>query len=217
MKILLLEDENQIAENIKEYLKLKMWWDVDIAWTISEAEDKIENNYYDILLFDVMLPDGESYELANKIKKTYDDLPIIFLTAKWELEDKLLWFDSGGDDYITKPFELDELIARIQAIAKRFGIDKVKIKDVEIDLNNHKAFKNNEEIPLSKTERLILDYLLANRWKVVSRSDLIDYVWWEEALWDEKTDKKLDVYIANLRKKLGKDIIETIKWVGYKI
>ena len=64
---------------------------------------------------------------------------------------------------------------------------------------------------------MILDYLLANRWKVVSRSDLIDYVWWEEALWDEKTDKKLDVYIANLRKKLGKDIIETIKWVGYKI
>jgi DNA-binding response OmpR family regulator len=216
MKILLLEDEKQIAENIKEYLKLKMWWKVDIAWTIKEAEEKIEDNYYDILLFDVMLPDGESYELANEIKKTYDDLPIIFLTAKWELEDKLLGFDSGGDDYITKPFELDELIARIQTIAKRFGIWTLNIKWVDLDLENRKVSKDWEEIKLNKTEFSILEYLVSNRWKIVERTDLIDYVWGEE-LFDEKVDRKLDVYIANIRKKLGKDFIETIKWVGYKV
>jgi len=216
MKILLLEDEKQIAENIREYLKLKMWWKVDIAWTIKEAEGKIEDNYYDILLFDVMLPDGESYELANEIKKTYDDLPIIFLTAKWELEDKLLGFDSGGDDYITKPFELDELVARIQTIAKRFGIWTLNIKWVDLDLENRKVSKDWEEIKLNKTEFSILEYLVSNRWKIVERTDLIDYVWGEE-LFDEKVDRKLDVYIANIRKKLGKDFIETIKWVGYKV
>ena len=216
MKILLLEDEKQIAENIREYLKLRMWWKVDIAWTIKEAEEKIEDSYYDILLFDVMLPDGESYELANEIKKTYDDLPIIFLTAKWELEDKLLGFDSGGDDYITKPFELDELIARIQTIAKRFGIWTLNIKWVDLDLENRKVSKDWEEIKLNKTEFSILEYLVSNRWKIVERTDLIDYVWGEE-LFDEKVDRKLDVYIANIRKKLGKDFIETIKWVGYKV
>ena len=128
MKILLLEDEKDIAENIKEYLKLKMWWDVDIIWTIKEAKQKIEDNYYDVLLFDVMLPDGESYELANEIKKVYDGLPVIFLTAKWELEDKLYGFDSWWDDYITNPFELGELIARIQAVAKRYWIWSLTIK-----------------------------------------------------------------------------------------
>ena len=216
MKILLLEDEKQIAENIKEYLKLKAGYDLDIAETIKQAKEKIENNYYDILLFDIMLPDGESYELANEIKETYDDLPIIFLTAKWELEDKLQWFDVWWDDYITKPFELDELIARIQTIAKRFWIWNLNIKWVDIDTENKKAIKNGQKIKLNKTEWLILDYLLSNRWKTITRTDLIEYVWWDD-LFDEKIDRKLDVYIANIRKKLWKDFIETIKWVGYKI
>ena len=216
MKILLLEDEKQIAENIKEYLKLKAGYDVDIAETIKQAKEKIENNYYDILLFDIMLPDGESYELANEIKETYDDLPIIFLTAKWELEDKLQWFDVWWDDYLTKPFELDELIARIQTIAKRFWIWNLNIKWVDIDTENKKAIKNGQEIKLNKTEWLILDYLLSNRWKTITRTDLIEYVWWDD-LFDEKIDRKLDVYISNIRKKLWKDFIETIKWVGYKI
>ena len=216
MKILLLEDEKKIAKNIKEYLKLKVGYDLDIASTIKDAKQKIEDNYYDILLFDIMLPDGESYDLANEIKQTYDDLPIIFLTAKWELEDKLYGFDSWWDDYITKPFELDELIARIQAIAKRFWIGNLTVKWIDIDLDKRKIFKNNEEIKLWKTEWLILDYLLSNKWKIVSRTDLIEYVWWDN-LFDEKVDRKLDVYMANIRKKLGKDFIETIKWVGYKV
>jgi len=216
MKILLLEDEAQIASNIKEYLKIKKWWEVDIVWSIKEARKNIENNYYDILLFDVMLPDGESYDLANEIKKTYDDLPIIFLTAKWELEDKLLGFDSGGDDYITKPFELDELIARIQTIAKRFGIWNISIGWIDIDNEKKVVKKDGKEIKLNKTEWLILDCLLSNKWKVITRTDLIEYVWWDD-LFDEKSDKKLDVYISNIRKKLWKDFIKTVKWIWYKL
>ena len=216
MKILLLEDEVQIASNIKEYLKIKKWWEVDIVWSIKEARKNIENNYYDILLFDVMLPDGESYDLANEIKKAHGDLPIIFLTAKWELEDKLLGFDSGGDDYITKPFELDELIARIQTIAKRFGIWNISIGWIDIDNEKKVVKKDGKEIKLNKTEWLILDCLLSNKWKVITRTDLIEYVWWDD-LFDEKSDKKLDVYISNIRKKLWKDFIKTVKWIWYKL
>ncbi len=216
MKILLLEDEKQIAENIKEYLKLKVNYDVDIAETIKQAGLKIEDNYYDVLLFDIMLPDGESYNLANEVKKTYDDLPIIFLTAKWELEDKLNWFDVWWDDYLTKPFELDELIARIQTIVKRFWIWNLNIKWVDIDTENKKIVKGWKELKLNKTEWLILDYLLSNRWKIITRTDLIEYVWWDD-LFDKKIDRKLDVYVANIRKKLWKDFIETIRGIGYKI
>jgi len=217
MKILLLEDEPEIAKNIKTYLEIKEKYDVDIAKSIKEAKEKIKNNYYDILLFDVMLPDGESYELAKQIKENYNDLPIIFLTAKWELEDKLYWFDSWGDDYLTKPFELDELIARIKAIWKRFWIQTTKIKWIIINPEKRKVIKNNKEIKLNKTEFHIISYLLSNKWKIVERSDLISYLWWEDALWDSKADAKLDVYIANIRKKLWKDFIETIKWVWYKL
>jgi two-component system alkaline phosphatase synthesis response regulator PhoP len=164
-----------------------------------------------------MLPDGESYQLAKEIKKIYDDVPIIFLTAKWELEDKLLWFNSWGDDYITKPFEIDELIARIQAIVKRFWIWSLNIKWVDINLDNKVIKRDWQEVKLNKTEILILEYLLSNKGKIVERSDLIYYVWWESAIWDGKVDRKLDVYIANIRKKLWKNFIETVKGVGYKV
>jgi DNA-binding response OmpR family regulator len=176
MKILLLEDNLIIANNIKQYLQIKMWWKVVHKDTIKKAEIEIENVYFDILLFDVMLPDGESYNLANKIKKDYDDLPIIFLTAKWDLEDKLQGFDAWWDDYITKPFELDELIARIHVIAKRFWITSVNIKWIDINLDNRKVSKDWVEIKLNKTEFLILDYLVSNRWRIIERTDMIDYI-----------------------------------------
>ncbi len=217
MKILLLEDDGQIANNIKKYLNLKMNYDVDIAFTIKEAKQKIDQISYDVLLFDVMLPDWESYDLANEIKQRTENIPIIFITAKWELEDKLYGFDSGWDDYITKPFELDELIARINAVAKRYWLGKFHYKWLDIDLDKRKVIKSWQEIYLNKTEFAILKYLLVNKWKVVEKTQLIDYVWWEDALWDWKVDRKLDVYIANLRKKLWKDFVETVKWVWYKV
>jgi len=216
MKILLLEDNKELSENIKDYLQISQNWKIDTAFDLKQAKEKFESDYYDILLFDVMLPDWESYELAKELKKDYD-VPIIFLTAKWELEDKLLWFDSWWDDYITKPFQMEELIARIKALAKRFWIWNLQVKWVDIDLENKSFKKEWKEISLNKTEIAILDYLLTNRNKVIWRDELIEYVWGDEWAWDEKVDRKLDVYISNIRKKLWKDFIETIKWVGYKI
>lgn len=216
MKILLLEDNKDISNNIKEYLELKKSWNIDTAYTIHEAKKMYEQNNYDLLVFDVMLPDGESYALAWKIKEHFQ-IPIIYLTAKTELEDKLHGFDSWWDDYITKPFELQELIARIEVIAKRFWVGPLQIWNIHIDLETKIIKKNWQWIFLNKTEWIILEYLLENKWKIVERSDLLEYVWWEDSLWEKKNDKKLDVYIANIRKKLDKSLIETIKWIGYKI
>lgn len=216
MKILLLEDNKDISENIKEYIQLKKTWDIDTAYSIKEAQEKIDKNNYDFLIFDVMLPDGESYELANKVKEK-KNIPIIYLTAKAELEDKLLWFQTWWDDYITKPFELQELIVRIETIAKRFGMWTLLIDWIQIDLENKTIKKDWKDIHLNKTEWSILQILLKNRWKIIERVDLLEEIWWEESIWDKKNDKKLDVYIANIRKKLDKNLIETIKWIWYKI
>lgn len=216
MKILLLEDNKDISENIKEYIQLKKTWDIDTAYSIKEAQEKIDKNNYDFLIFDVMLPDGESYELANKVKEK-KNIPIIYLTAKAELEDKLLWFQTWWDDYITKPFELQELIVRIETIAKRFGMWTLLIDWIQIDLENKTIKKDWKDIHLNKTEWFILQILLKNRWKIIERVDLLEEIWWEESIWDKKNDKKLDVYIANIRKKLDKNLIETIKWIWYKI
>ncbi len=215
MHILLLEDDPVIANNVKTYLSQTQGWQIDNAFSLEEAVEKIENIPYDMYIFDVMLPDWQSYDLAKQIKKFDETKPIIFLTAKADLEDKLAWFDSWGDDYITKPFAMEELIARIKNLAKRYGIWTLKIDNLEIDTENLLIRKNGKEISLNKTEWAILDYFVKNRWKIVEKTSLIEYVRGDEFA-DKKTERKLDVYIANLRKKIGKDHIQTIKWVGYK-
>lgn len=216
MKILLLEDNKEIAENIKEYLEISKSWNLEIAGDLQQAQSKIQENHYDLYVFDVMLPDGESYQLAEKIKFK-NNAPIIYLTAKNELEDKLMWFDTWGDDYITKPFALEELVARIENVSKRFWLWNIQILDLDINFDSRTIQKNWEKICINKTERLILNFLFSKRWKISERSDIIEYIWGEDALWDGKSDKKLDVYIANMRKKLWKDLLETVKWVWYKI
>ena len=216
MNILLLEDNKDISDNIKEYIEMKKSWNIDTAYTIKESNEKYKQNNYDLLIFDVMLPDGESYKLANKIKEHFDT-PIIYLTAKAELEDKLLGFQTWWDDYITKPFELQELIARIETIAKRFWIWPLQIQGMHIDLENKTIKKDWKLIHLNKTEWLIFEILIKNKWKIIERIELLEYVWWEESIRDKKNDKKLDVYIANIRKKLNKSMIETVKWIWYKI
>ncbi len=219
MKILLVEDDSWIANNIKNFLTLSEGWSVDIAPTLNEAAQKLSESKYDFVILDVMLPDGESYSLAQEIKKTNSLLPIIFLTAKGELEDKLSGFDSWGDDYITKPFEMAELVARIKAILSRYGIrENIVLANWNVvDLLQNKIVTSKGEFSLNKTQLAILKYLISQAGKVVNRTDLIEYVWGEDAIWDQKADQKLDVYMANLRKILGEGAIETVKGVWYKI
>lgn len=214
MKILLIEDNVKIANNIKQYLKMENI-DVDIAWDWMEWLEKLTKDYYDLVLLDIMLPKLDWILVCQNIRKS-SELPIIMITAKSQLEDKMNWFDCWADDYITKPFDLPELLARIRSLMKRVDkFDKFIYKDIQILPEKKQILKNWQEINLTLKEFSILNYLLDNYWRSVSRTDIIDYVWWEDTIFE--WDEKLDVYISNLRRKLDKNLIKTVKWYWYKI
>lgn len=216
MRLLLIEDNTTIAENIREFLHLQTDWQVDVAMTKKEGLLLFEKHHYDLVLLDIMLPDGTGYEVA-KILKEEREIPLIFLTAKNMLEDKLQGFDLGADDYITKPFAMEELIARIEVLIKRYQLDTIHIGNMVIDIEWRKLRKGSEELHLSNTEFLLVSLLLRNRGYVVSRVDILEELWGSDAVWDKKIDRKLDVYIAGIRKKCGKAFILTHKGVGYSV
>ncbi len=214
MKILLVEDNKTIAKNIKKYLELE-GYEILIAENWLYGLEVAKKNNFDLMLLDLMLPWMDGIEICKHIKKE-KNVPIIMTTAKWQLDDKLEWFDVGADDYLVKPFDLEELLARIKVLTKRFwNNDLFEIWDLKIDLEAKKVLKNNKEIKLTIKEFNILEMLLNNIWIAISRTEIIEEIWWWDSLFE--WDWKLDVYISGIRKKLGKDLIETVKGFGYKI
>lgn len=214
-KILLIEDNKDISESIKEYLELEDY-EIETCNSGDEGLENALNKKYDLLLLDVMLPKVDWFTIAQKLKEK-SDMPVIMITAKDAIDDKLLWFEHWVQDYIVKPFDLRELEARINSLFKRK--DKIvtyNFENISIDLERRTFTKDNENVTLTQKEFLILEVLLKNQTKPVSRTDIIEYAWggWD-ALFD--SDAKLDVYISNLRNKLTRDFIQTIKWFGYKI
>ncbi len=214
MRILLVEDNIAIADNIVQYLRLEDI-QVDVAYDGEQGREWSQTHRYDIMVLDRMLPKLNGVDLCIRIRKT-SDIPVMMLTARWEIDDKLTGFECGADDYLVKPFDLAELVARVQALYRRSATsDEFVYDDICITLANRIITKAWLEVSLTIKEFYILEYLIKNRGTPVSRADLVDYVWWGDAIW-ENTDK-LDVYIANLRKKLYKELIETIKGFGYTI
>lgn len=213
MHILVIEDNISIAENEKRYLETE-WFTVDVAHNGKIWSEKALHNTYDLIVLDIMLPEMDGIEVCKVIREK-KQTPIIMATAKWELEDKWEGFNIWADDYIVKPFALEELVMRIRAILKRSELPEVyRIQDIEVLPNEQKIIKQGEEIKLTHKEFLLVEYLAQRQWQAISRTDLIDYIRW----WDTReNDATLDVYIANVRKKVGKDIIETIKWFWYKM
>lgn len=216
MFVAIVEDNKIIANNMCKYLKLK-WLKCDVFYDGESFLEKFENTYYDLVILDIMLPWIDWFQIAKEVKQK-EDIPIIFLTAKVNLEDKKLWYNLWAEDYITKPVELEELYLKIHTIWKRLWLeDVINIKDIEIDLLKRTLKKDWKVVKLPNNEFLILEFLLRNKWRIVSKSDLIEEVYGEDGLFDNKSDAKIDTYIYNLRKKLGKWIIETEKWIWYLI
>jgi len=212
-KILLIEDNKEIRENIKEYLELE-WYIIDTASDWEEWMDKALLKSYDLILLDLMLPKIDGISIARKLTRKLET-PIIMITAKDSINDKLAWFENWAVDYIVKPFDLRELEARIKVNLKsNMNNSIIEFNDLEIDLQKREFKKSWVQIKLTIKEYLIFEFLYNNKDKVVTRTDIIDYVWWSGDLFD--ADAKLDVYISNLRKKLDKNLVETVKWVGYK-
>jgi len=219
MRILIVEDNERLAQNIKEYLEIDKYT-AEFCMDGEKALRKALVNEYDLLILDWNLPGMSGIELCRSYRERGKKTPILMLTSRVNVDDKVEGLDTGADDYLTKPFSFEELSARIRVLLRRSSSDKatkIKIKDIEIDLISKSVSRSNAIIALSKKEFLMLEYLAHNRGKTCNRTQILDHVWGdlgEDLQFDSDT---VEVHIAYLRKKLGKDIIETKRGFGYII
>ena len=214
-KILIVEDELAISDLIKIELELK-GYKCDTAKDGEIASDYIETRRYDLILLDIMIPKVDGYELLEYIKNEYE-IPTIFITAKNQTQEKIKGLNLGADDYITKPFEMGELIARIEAVLRRYnkGIDVQKIYDIEVNLVSRTVKKNGREISLTPKEFDLFALLIQNKNFALYRETIFEKVWGEDLEFETRT---LDLHIQRLRKKLDlKDKIKTIYKIGYML
>ncbi len=213
-RLLLIEDNTTIWHNIVTYLNHE-GWQVDRHQDAISGRQAYNDHTYDLIILDIMLPGWDGISLLKELR-TKKQTPVIMTTAKGQIEDKQDAYDLGADDYLVKPFALEELVMRCKALFKRTQIQDIfHLWDIEIDVENKTVLRKWVPIHLTLKEFLILAHLLENNGHAISRADLIEYVRGWDALYEH--DAKLDVYIANLRKKIGKELIETIKGFGYRI
>lgn len=223
-KILVVDDEVHIVELIKYNLE-NNGYRVLTAYNGRDALKAADENEIDLIILDLMLPEIDGLDICKTLKRkdNTSDIPIIMLTAKGEEFDKILGLELGADDYITKPFSVKELIARIKVILRRFSMesrddDIITIDDISINNDKHEVKKNGEKLDLTFKEFEILKLLVINKGKVLTRDSLLDRVWGYEYPGRTRT---MDVHIRHLRQKLEDDdrnprYIETIRGIGYK-
>lgn len=223
-KILLVEDDFNLGIVIQDFLSLEGYL-VHLCRDGKEGLQKFNKNDYDVCLLDVMLPEKDGYEIAEDIRKVDKEIPIIFLTAKSNPEDKVKGFKSGGDDYITKPFNREEFLLRIKAILRRANneIEEdedegiIELCNYKLDFRNLKLSHPEEERKLTKRETAILKLLCENRNKVIERSLVLNLIWGDDNYFNGRS---LDVFITKLRKYLKHDEsinINNIHGVGFKL
>lgn len=206
MKILVVEDEAKVADFLRKGLEEQGHF-VDIAYDGQMGEKLAIRNDYDIMIFDVILPYFNGYELCKRVRDKKPVVPILMLTALGTTEDKVAGFDAGADDYLVKPFEFEELLVRIRALVKRAtGVlhtsTIIKIADLELNIDKKIAQRGNTKIELSAKEFSLLEFMMKNKGRVLSRADIAEKVW--DITFDTGTNV-VDVYINILRKKLDKD------------
>lgn len=218
MRILIVEDEKGISNFLKDGLE-EEGFAVDFAGDGRKGLELASANDYDLLIFDWMLPGLSGIELCREFRKLNQTAPVIFLTARDTVQDIVFGLEAGANDYIKKPFEFDELLARIRVQLKtRSGEQSILILgDIEMNLDTHRVFRRAKEIELTPKEFSLLEYLIRNKEKVCTRTNIIEHVW--DIHFDSDTSI-IDVYINFLRKKLNssgkeKELIHTIRGVGY--
>ena len=221
-KILIIEDEPDIRKTL-EYNISREGYEVTSASSLSEARQSLELSSFSLLLLDLMLPDGSGLDLFRELKqdKSKSSMSVIILTAKDDEVDKVVGFELGADDYVTKPFSVRELILRVKAVLKR-GVSKSdnvevqrKFGELKIDVDSHEVFVNDEHISLTALEFKLLRQLVDRRGRVQSRDQLLTDVWGYSS---DVTTRTVDTHIKRLREKLGDmgKYVQTIRGVGYK-
>jgi DNA-binding response OmpR family regulator len=221
MKVLVVEDEHRIANTIKKGLELESYA-VDVAYDGNSGLDLALGEEYDVMVLDLMLPGIDGLEICRQVRKSNIHTPILILTAKSQIKDKVLGLDTGADDYLTKPFSFEELVARIRALIRRpkDTISNVlTVEDLVMDLSMHKVTRNNQEVVLSVKEFALLEYLMRNKGRVLSKDQILTHVWNYES---DVLPNTIEVYIKNLRTKIDNNpdkklLIQTVRGFGYKV
>lgn len=220
MRILVVEDERKVASFIKRGLEEERY----IVETASDGEEGLRlamENEFDALVLDVMLPKLDGYSIVKALREEGRSTPILMLTARGTMEDRVQGLDLGADDYLAKPFHFEELAARLRSILRRSSTDKttrLQVGDLELDLVTHFAYREGKEIELTTKEYALLEYLLRNRGRILSRSMIMQHVWKHNF---DPESNIIDVYIKRLRQKIERpdqpQIILSIRGVGYRV
>lgn len=220
MRALVVEDEKYMNRIISKKLKVE-GYSVDSCYDGEEALSYIKSTSYDIIIMDIMMPQKNGYEVLKEIRYEGNSVPVLFLTAKDALEDRVKGLDLGADDYLVKPFHFEELMARIRVMIRRSHgkvSNQLQIADLILDVNAHTVKRNNNFIELSAKEFAILEYMMQNAGIVLSREKLETHIWNYDY---QGASNMIDVYIRYLRIKIDKDyenkLIHTVRGVGYMI
>ena len=219
-RLLVVDDEPNIVELLSTSLRFA-GFEVATAMTGGDAVKAVERHRPDLVLLDVMLPDVDGFVVLRRLRDARDRLPVLFLTARDANDDKVTGLTLGGDDYVTKPFSLEEVVARIRAVLRRTRADgegdaqRLTVADLTLDEESHQVWRGDREVQLSPTEFNLLRYLMLNAGRVLSKAQIIDHVW----SYDFDGDTNIvESYISYLRRKLddgAEPLIHTVRAVGY--
>lgn len=213
MKVLLVEDDRLLGESLTEYLQSEGFI-TDWVYDPREVMDLLEVSRYDVIVLDLMMPHIGGEELIKAIREKDKETPILVLTAKHRLEDKRTCFELGADDYLTKPFEMEELILRLKALYRRKNPqDVVVIDEVEVCFSKEMVKVKGKPISLSKKDWLVLKFLVENRGRFVSQEEILNYAWGDEPVGEDVVRAR----IKNLRKLMPEGFIKTMKGRGYRV
>jgi DNA-binding response OmpR family regulator len=220
MRVLLAEDQPQMAEHVRLGLNAE-GYAVDVAADGEEALWLATENPYDALVLDVMMPSRDGFSVVRQLRRKQINTPVIFLTARADVEDKVRGLDAGGDDYLTKPFSIAELLARLRALLRRQrtqAINVLRVADLELDLVAHEARRGGERIELTRREFALLEFLFSASPKPVSKTAIVEHVW--DQHFDSETNV-VNVYIKLLRRKIDRPgwrpLIHTMRGVGFAL
>ncbi len=217
MRILVIEDEKKVADFVRRGLK-EEGYSVDVAYDGEEGHFQAATNDYDLIVLDVMMPKLDGISLCKKLRAQKILIPILMLTAKDSVKNKVTGLDSGADDYLVKPFAFEELLARIRVLLRKTGsaVTQLQAADLTLDLLTHKAGRAGKEIILTSKEYALLEYLVRNAGNIVTRTMISEHVW--DIHFDTLTNV-IDVYINYLRRKIDeghkKKLIHTVRGRGY--
>lgn len=221
MKILIVEDDLDLSRSLTKLLKTQKY-STDAAYDGEEALDFLEVSDYDLVLLDVMMPKMDGFAFLREIRAQGKPIPVLMLTARDALEDRVTGLDTGADDYLVKPFEFEELLARIRALLRRrqpqVTTNRIQVADVELDLSQKQVYRGGEMVDLTSKEYQLFEYLVSHQGQVISREQIREHIWSFDY---EGESNIIDVLIKNLRRKLdvGREgsIITTKRGLGYVI